>query len=94
MKPKFEDAIALSIKHPETFSVPTTEDIDNVSKGIYTHVKVAIGGERFWVIVTSIDTDEQIIKGEINNDLLFTEQHGLKCGDEVELKYSNVYSLC
>jgi uncharacterized protein YegJ (DUF2314 family) len=46
------------------------------------------GGERFWVMVERVDGDT--ITGVVNNNLVFTKLHGLRCGDRVEFARDEV----
>lgn len=87
MKNKFLNAQEMAKLHPATFEAPTTEDLEKVKVGDY--VKVSTGDERFWVEVTKVDGSK--ISGEINNDLVCTDNHGLKCGDKIEFNKECIY---
>ena len=43
-------------------------------------VKISRGGERFWVILSKIGSE---CVGTVDNDLIFTNAHGIKLGDTV-----------
>lgn len=91
---EFVDAQEMHLLHPETFEVPTQEELDNIQPG--DSVKVCVGKERFWVTVELIGTlvgMKDVIGGIIDNDLVFTHEHGLKCGDKIKFEKKNIYSI-
>ena len=59
---------------------------------IGTSVKIVRSSERFWVEVTA-RSDDGMVKGNVNNFLLGTEDHGLDFGDEVEFHESEIVDL-
>lgn len=85
----FVDAQEMHQKFPKTFDAPGKEELAAIKVG--DCVKIAIRSERFWVLVTELG-DGKII-GTVNNDLVFTVEHGLSYLDEVELEPKNVYDI-
>jgi hypothetical protein len=84
----FVDAQEMHRLHPDTFEVPTLEELRGVKPG--DHVKVSTGDERFWVLVTRVIGG--IIEGTVDNDL-FMMAHGLRLGDTIRFRIENVYTL-
>lgn len=84
----YENAQECHRKHPDTFWVPSQEELSGIHQG--SCVKVCAASERFWVVVTGVDGDT--ITGTINNDLIQAE-HGLKCGDTISFKAESVYDI-
>ncbi len=87
--PVFVDARAKAQEHPDTFERVSETVIDHTRPGDL--VKICTGGERFWVIVTSVAGD--VFHGQISNHLLRTDQHGLQHGDFVSFERRHVYGL-
>jgi uncharacterized protein YegJ (DUF2314 family) len=86
------DGIKQHKDFPDTFDIPSKDDIASVRKGDF--VKVCfhhqdadgeIGGERLWVEVETNDIRSQKIVGTIGNDPVFMPH--LKFGDTVVLDY-------
>lgn len=66
----FVNAKEMNRLNPDTFSVPTDEELSLLKKGDF--VKVCVDNkERFWVRVTEICGDE--ITGDVNNDLVMVD---------------------
>jgi hypothetical protein len=86
---KFTDAQEMHRQHPDTFEVPPEAELDALSAG--DHVKVCAGDERFWVLLTTVEG--RALKGTVANDLLFTNQHGLRRGDPVAFEKRHVYQI-
>jgi hypothetical protein len=84
---EFADAQEMARKHPTSFEAPPDAVLDGINTG--SHVKVCMGSERFWVEVTEVDGDT--LKARIDNNLLFTHEHGLQCNDLVEFEKRHVY---
>ncbi len=87
----FLDAHALSILYPDTFEAPTNEELQAIKVGDI--IKVSTGEERFWVIVEQVHQPSRTIIGKVDNDLLFTGEHGLSYADEVVFGFQNVYDI-
>lgn len=85
----FVNAQEIAAQHPDTFKVPTAIELAKLKKGSY--VKICAEGERFWVKVERILDDK--IEGIIDNDLVHTNRHGLKCYDRVRFTSSNIYQI-
>lgn len=85
-KIKFIDAQKMAKENPDSFYAPSFDELNEIKKG--SLVKVATGGERFWVKVISVNDNK--ITGTVNNDLVFTE---LDFEDEVKFEKKNVYGI-
>ena len=91
----FTDAQEMQRQYPDTFSAPTVDEIRGLNKKAC--VKVCAGNERFWVLITQISPNEQDpfmtdIHARIDNDLVFTEEHGLKCDDIISFEGRHIYA--
>ena len=53
-------------------------------------VKILRSHERFWVEVEDIG---EFISGRVDNDLLNTEDHGLKLNDPIKFHYSDILDV-
>ncbi len=92
MATEFINAQQMALDHPDTFEAPTiTEIMLYLALGNNPQVKVCTGDERFWVEVTN--SDGNTITGTVNNDLVRTNIHGLKYGDEITFNIENIYQL-
>ena len=85
----FVNAQEMATKHPETFEAPTTEELDNIFVG--DTVKVSVLGERFWCEV--VEVNSEVIKARVDNDLIFTDEHGIRYMDIIQFEKKNVYSI-
>ena len=87
---KSEDVFRF-VDKPDKIFIPSDlkELIEELLNTYGLFCKVATGGEKFWVEVTSFEND--VIKGNINNDLVMTSEHGLKDGDSIEFLPEHVY---
>lgn len=81
-------------KNPDTFEIPSTDALNTVTKG--TNVKVgfvtpdsSFGGERIWVMVTSIFKNGRM-RGRINNRPF---SKGLKFGQIVSFHRDNILDV-
>ncbi len=88
-KIKFIDAQKMARENPDTFYAPSLTELNEIKEG--SLLKVATGGERFWVLVISVKGNK--ITGTVNNDLVFTKDHGLRYEDRVEFEKKNVYGI-
>jgi len=86
---EFIDAQKMHKENPETFYAPILPLLKTVIAG--STVKIGIGGERFWVYVKSVNFNE--LTGTIDNDLVRTDIHGLKCNDEVKFNIINILQI-
>ena len=91
--PKLINAAAMAAKHPNTFTRPDAKQRAAIRKGWF--VKVSVEGkpmgERFWVEV--LTRKGPIITGRIDNELLFTSDHGLKGNDIILFTPDNAYAV-
>lgn len=85
----FRDAQAMARAHPLTFEVPEPERLAALRAGDF--VKVCASNERFWVVLTARYGDGLV--GKVNNDLIWTDDHGLSCDDEVRFTTDHVYDV-
>lgn len=85
-RPDFIDAQEKHRQHPDTFWVPSAEDLLGIEPGWL--VKVAIGGEKFWVEIVKVQ--EASLVGRVDNNLISTDVHGLVYGEEVRLESRHV----
>lgn len=83
---KLEDAAALAKKHPKTLKRPSKSELRKVRPGDF--VKVAIPGERFWVVVTGYEGKKY--HGQVDNILLTKK---LKYGDNIYFYKKNIYDI-
>lgn len=84
----FVDAQQMAIDHPETFNVPTGEELANLE--VNDFVKINPGNERFWVKLTHIDFVNQKLKGAVANELL---NYNWEYGTELEFEMKNIYDI-
>ena len=99
MKYELTNAQKMAINHPTTFGAPDKKDLGNLMAGM--HVKICanfkndndnwVEAERFWVKIERIIKDE--IEGIIDNDLVFTDRHGLRCYDSIKFRPDNIYQI-
>jgi hypothetical protein len=97
MKPGYGliDGEKRNAEHPDTFEIPSAEDRADLEVGTYAKIGVegedGMPGERFWVLVQ--ENAGGRFKGEINNDLVYTDLHGLSGGDTIEFGPEHVLTL-
>lgn len=88
----FIDGVEMNKKHPDTFEIPTQEELNSIKVG--DSIKIGIrypsgGGERFWTeIVEILDTG---FKVRVDNDLLTDEPVGYN--DVIEIEKRHVLSI-
>lgn len=54
------------------------------------HVKFCVEGdngarEKFWALFDSYDHENRTMNVTVNNDMVYTEFHGLKCSDQITI---------
>lgn len=84
----FLDAQERHKRHPETFEVPDHADLYSIKKGDF--VKVCIGNERFWTVITRISKGG-IITATVDNDLVLP--HFFKYKDEIMFNRDNILNI-
>lgn len=93
----FINAQAMALAHPESFQVPGKADLAAIKPGGFIKVCAERDGrgERFWIKVKAIrpSQDGTRYTGEVDNNLLFTEFHGLAYGDTVEVADYEIYAV-
>ena len=86
------NAVKMSILHPDTFEVPSFEDISAVQPGDF--VKICLesedDAERFWCEVKNIDVAKRIIHAEVANCLIYFDYEP---GTLLEIKFDEVYNI-
>ncbi len=87
-KAVFVDAQAMHKQYPSTFQAPSMEELRKIRPGHM--VKVSSSGERFWVRV--LDRKLFMIIGRVDNELINTDQHGLRLGNIIAFHQNCVYS--
>lgn len=87
----FVDAQEMHRLHPDTFEAPSLAELHAIAPG--TAVKVCAQYERFWVLVETVDHDDDTIAGHIDNDLLCTAKHGFSNGNRVVFRRCHVYQI-
>lgn len=101
-KINFVDGVASNREAPKTFHIPSDQEKAAVKPGQFIKLGVyfdkkpkdlAFDAERFWLVVSENSVERQVIKGAVNNDLVFTECHGLKCDDVIEVPYHAVLEI-
>ncbi len=88
-QPVLVNAQEMMLLHPLTFEAPTMVELLTLKVG--DSVKISCCNERFWVIVTNINFDE--VQGTVDNNLIFSEDHGLDFGDLISFKLHNIYNI-
>ena len=94
--PVLVNAKAMAQQHPETFNHPNARIVRKLAKEYAplqkTHMlafKVAIPGERFWVLIDKLEFP--FFEGIIDNDLI--RPTDIACGDRIRLHADNVYDF-
>lgn len=93
------DGVELHLKHPETFKVPSRNDIAGLVVGDFAKIGTTfapvggINGERFWVRL--IITSNPVFTGVIDQrDMTHSRYHGYRDGDIVSFEARNILSIC
>ena len=98
--PTLRNAQQLARLRPLTFEVPVQERLDRVAPGSLVKIcavapqhsgDVEAGGERFWVEVMTRQGNR--LTGRVDNQLVYTEEHGLSYGDVVAFSIENIYDV-
>jgi len=85
---EFVDAQDMARQYPDTFGVPTNEELAGIKSG--DSVKVSHNNERFWVTVTRI-SKKGVITGRVDNDLICVQPFKYK--DRIVFETRHVYSI-
>ena len=85
----FTDAQMMADQHSDTFEVPDSHALKHLQPGML--VKVCAENERFWCIIKGISGQE--VTAIIDNDLVSTDLHGLKYGDEIIFETRHIYQI-
>ena len=84
---EFLDAQQKNKEHPNTFQIPTKNDVDALEPGDF--VKICENDERFWVQLSEIGGDK--IVGRVDNDLVYP--HSFKCDDIITFEKKNIMGI-
>jgi len=87
-KNKFDNAIKLASKYPNTFQLPSASMLSKIKVG--DNVKVCLNNERFWCLIKGVDFEKQSFVASVDNILQLNE---LKLGDIVYLNFYNIYDI-
>ena len=96
------DAQRLHRQFPDTFAVPSFDDIASLKSGDLVKIGVEFerdsgghGGERFWVVVVAAfdKTSPACLRGRIDNDLVCTARHGLGLNDEIDFDPQHILAI-
>lgn len=90
IKCEFVNAQQMALDYPSTFEAPTKKEMASVKTGSWVKI-CANQKERFWVSVIMVTPNEII--GVVDNDLVCTDDHGLKLGDCVSFTKENIYQI-
>lgn len=88
-KHRFVNAQRMGIKHPETFHVPTKDELNAIKVG--SIVKVSTGNERFWTNVTEVKG--QKITATVDNDLVMSANSDIPYGTVINFKKEHIYDI-
>jgi hypothetical protein len=90
-KPILLDGVIQNTLYPDTFEIPDESSRKSIQAEQFA--KIVAGQERFWVkVIQSIPQSNSYI-GRVDNDLIYTEEHGLSYNDLVEFNEKNVIGL-
>lgn len=84
------DAIARHHEHPATFDRVPARVIARLQPGDFVKVCAEfpsqndVNGERFWLLIREVSASALV--GEIDNKLVHTRHHGLRCGDTLTVE--------
>ena len=87
--PQLADAQMMHQTNPTTFFAPSQPELDSINE--FDWVKICCKGERFWVIVLSINDEN--ITGSINNTLFLSREHNLYDKDLISFQKRNIYQI-
>ena len=91
MRKELVNAQEMAQQNPDTFTVPTAEEMAAIEAG--TYIKVCAEPERFWIRVESVNPDNTFTGRVEQSDMVFTQRHDYKHDDEVTVKPENIYSI-
>jgi hypothetical protein len=99
MKYTLIDGVRRNRQYPNDFQIPTPAEKAMVQPGSFVKIGAEfkihpdekddpIMGERFWVIVSEIKGSRY--RGIINNDLVYTPNHGLMCDHFIDFEARHI----
>lgn len=78
-------------ENPDTFEIPSQEEIDNLE--IQDYCKVILNDkERIWVQITD-KISKDFFKGTVENDTVFKKIHGLDFKDVITFKSIHICDI-
>lgn len=82
----------------DTFEIPTDAEKDMIRPGLNVRIGVTTAsgqGERFWVLVTDVHQhhDGTVFEGRVDNELLYTAEHGLSLDDGILFRREHVLDI-
>jgi hypothetical protein len=86
--PRLSNAQSLAKQYPETFEVPSQEQLNNLNA--YDTVKICRNGERFHVTILYIDKDG-VLYGQVDDKLVLVKS--FRQGDILKFEKKNIYSI-
>jgi hypothetical protein len=89
-KVELVNAKYMNEQNPETFEIPSAEELNNLKQG--DSIMVCCQRERFWVEIM-YETNNKIFVCRIDNDLIFTDEHGLDINDLIYVTRENIYNI-
>lgn len=92
------DGVKRNAQHA-SFDIPSRERVSGLAVGDYCKIGVewrskpgvACNGERFWVRITKVGDGG--FEGVVNNDLIYSPNHGLECEDHISFEHKHVLSI-
>lgn len=96
IKPPFHliDSLAMSKAH-DTWWHPPEAELRRLKKGDTVKIGLVANreqGERFWAIIEEVDGDKLTVS--VDNDLIFTEKHGIKDDDVLVIdRMTNIFNI-
>jgi hypothetical protein len=89
MPQQFVEAHVMHSLAPNKYRIPTKEDLYKLKVG--DSVKVCVENECFWVEITELS--KKLVTGRVDNDMVFTDEHGLKYNDTVNFAKKHIIEV-
>ena len=96
IKVEFVDAYEMAVNHPDTFEIPTVQEIRKLDEGDFAKLGFKANDgkqevtERMWVKITEKESNTEF-KGTLSNTPFILGF--LSFGDEFTFKANNIYSV-
>jgi hypothetical protein len=88
------DSAQRAQEHSDSWDHPEQEVLDGIETGYFVKVGVThpeLSGERFWGIVQDRSGPSLVI--QVDQDLIYTAQHGLRDRDILTVREENVFGI-